>query len=259
MRSGCVRADVCRLFRRLDVWIAVLWIAGFVVGSNLSNLPLREFLTVDYLIDTMTEAGWFRNLIFILAAVPFACSYCRDVSGHFREAVLCRVDVEQYAWSKVLCNAAVSFLVTFTGFMMSAAVFRIFFSFSYYEKFGEINASGIYGELLSGTYPVLFVLIRVVLFSCGAMLWSTVALMVSAWKSDVFVVVSVPYLASYLVERLERGWQSWMSIDICISGEQMIPGGWRANLLYGILFMILMTLLAGRVFVWKVKRSVRGG
>lgn len=263
MKKGCGRADGYRLMRKPELWIAVIAVAVVAIGNTLpelSQMVQKEFLTVDKIIDNITTVGgWYRNLIFMIAAIPFAGSYCKDTEHHFREGMLWRAKGESYIWSKILWNGAASFFATFVGLFIAVVMFSFFQKFYYYDVGPQGDYFGIYTEILEAGHPFCFIFIRIVIFSIGSMFWSTAALTVSAWKQDILVVYATPFLASYILARIQNVMPEFINIDFCIAGRELIPYSWLSNLLYGIFFLMFLTLVFGNIFAWKVKRSVNGG
>lgn len=259
MKHCICQPDLFRLIHKKDMWISILAVIAVVVGSNITEMIVyKEFLTVDTIMDDFLYSGWFRNILFVVAAIPFSRSYCQDVSHGFRDAMVLKMGSERYAWSKVKYNAYSAFAVTLTGLLISAYFFSLFFEPCYYEVFGEMNYTYFYGTLAAEGKTLLFVLTRSVLFSCGAALFSTFALLVSVWNPEPLVILAVPFIVSYVEGRFMFFVPSWMRIDNCVSGDVLISGGIAANFLYAICFMLLLIMVAGSIFVYQVKRSVNG-
>ncbi|MCM1258381.1 MAG: hypothetical protein NC307_11085 [Roseburia sp.] len=169
MRQSMYRSDVFRLVHGRDFWISIAGVVAIVLFSNLSEIPKTlEFVAVDYLMDNFLYGGWYRNLLFVVAAYPFARSYCQDAAYGFRDTAIQKTGVFRYVWSKAWCTAASAFFVTFSGLFISAGIFRLFCEPCYYETFGEMNYTYPYGTLAAGGNTILFLAVRFLLFSLGA-------------------------------------------------------------------------------------------
>lgn len=259
MKQWTRQPDFIRLIHSYGFWLSIAGVTAVVMGSNLTELEQQwEFRTVDTIMDNFLYGGWYRNLVFVVAAVPFARSYCQDTVHRFRDAMVQKMGIFRYAWSKVCHTALSAFLVASTGLLLSALIFSVFCDPCYYEKFGEMNYTYPYGMLAASGNTALYVVVRSMLFAMGAAFWSTFALVVSTWNPEPLTILAVPFIGSYIEERFLFFIPTWMQIAGCVRGEEIIPAGIAVNFLYGICFMLLLIVLLGILFYYRVKRSVYG-
>lgn len=259
MKRWTRQPDLFRLIHGDRLWLSIAGIIVVVMGSNLTEvMENRDFLAVDTIMDNFLYGGWYRNLLFVVAAFPFSRSYYQDTMHGFRDTMVIKMGNFHYAWSKVWCTAGSAFAVTFSGLLLSSALFSLLAAPCYYEMFGEMNYTYPYGMLAAGGNTVLFLVMRSALFSLGAAFWSTFALVCSTWTPEPLVILAVPFIGSYIESRFRFFVPSWMQIDACVSGDEMIRGGIAVNFLYGMCFMLLLIVLLGILFFYRVRRSVYG-
>lgn len=259
MKQSMYRSDMFRLIHSYEFLFSIAGIVVIVLLSNVSEvLEYQEFLAVDTIMDNFLYGGWYRNLLFIVAAYPFSRNYYQDTVHGFCGAAIQKAGIYQYAWSKVWCTAFSAFAVTFSGLLVSAGIFSIFCVPCYYEKFGEMNYTYPYGVLAAAGFTMLFLLVRSVLFSFGAAFWSVFALVTSTWRAEPLVILTAPFIGSYVESRFQFFLPPWMQVNACISGDELIVSGIIANFAYGICFLWLLTVLLGILFFYRIKRSAYG-
>ena len=259
MKQSMFRQDLFRLIHSYGFWFSIVGSVAVVLCSNLLGvLEDPEFLAVDTIMDDFLYGGWYRNLLFVVAACPFAGSYCQDTAHGFRDIMIQKMGIFPYTQSKVWCTAFSSFIVSFAGLLISAGFLRIICTPCYYETFGEMNYTYPYGMLAAGGNTLLFLVMRSALFSLGAAFWSVFALVVSTWREEPLIVLSAPFIGSYIESRFQFFMPSWMQVNACVSGDELIASGIASNFFYGICYLVLLNLLLGMLFFNRVKRSVYG-
>lgn len=258
MKKRGLRADEYRILHKQWMILGIIAVSAIICISNLSDiLTGQPDLTVDQMIVQTTESGWFRNLLFSASAIPFVCSYCDDVEHKYREMMVMRMGVQSYAWSKFWYNALASFLASFLGFLFAAFLGSFFFDMYYYLSYGNMMVYGsVYKVLLAGKFPFLFLLVHVLIFSCGVVLWSSFALLSSTIWQDKLIVLAMPFVASYLAERLTISWPYMFNVDACISGYPIFEENIWGSMIYSISFLLFFSFLCGVLFVWRVEKSV---
>lgn len=146
MKRSIYRSDMFRLVHSNKFLFSIAGIVAIVLLSNVSEvLECQEFLAVDTIMDNFLYGGWYRNLLFIVAAYPFSRSYYQDTVHGFCGVMIQKAGILQYAGSKVWCTAFSAFTVTFSGLLLSAGIFGFFCVPCYYGRFGEMNYTYPYG------------------------------------------------------------------------------------------------------------------
>lgn len=258
MKQSIYRSDLFRLIHSHEFWFSIGGIIVVILFSNLSEvLENWEFLAVDVIMDNFLYGGWYRNLLFVVAAYPFSRSYYQDTVHGFCGVMIQKAGILQYAGSKVWCTAFSAFTVTFSGLLLSAGIFGFFCVPCYYGRFGEMNYTYPYGGLAAGN-TMLFLLARSALFSFGAALWSVFALVISTWRTEPLVILAAPFIGSYVESRFQFFLPPWMQVNACVSGDELIASGLIANFAYGICYLWLLTVLLGILFFYRIKRSAYG-
>ena len=125
MKQSMFRQDLFRLIHSYGFWFSIAGSVAVVLCSNLPEvLEDPEFLAVDTIMDDFLYGGWYRNLLFAVAACPFAGSYCQDTAHGFRDIMIQKMGIFPYTQSKVWCTAWSSFIVSFSGYAQCIVFFR---------------------------------------------------------------------------------------------------------------------------------------
>lgn len=114
MKRCIYEPDLFRLFHTKKIIVSVLGVILVVIAGNILEMKEQaDFLTVDTIMDSFLDGGWYRNFIFVLGAVPFAVSYFEDKSHGFHRQMILRMGLEKYTSSKVKYTALSAFFFFF--------------------------------------------------------------------------------------------------------------------------------------------------
>lgn len=254
-----LRADIYRLFysKRL-MFMVVLYVAAIFLCNYSDLFQFNEFLSVDTLIDSITESGWFREILYLISALPFTLCYCEDSAHNYMYHSLSRGTITAYARSKLIVTVSGTFLLSLTGFYLSILLLAMWFPLYDPNALNQLNISGGYGLLTLSSYPYTFFIVRVLLFSSGCALWSVITLFVSSYKPDYFLTTVMPFISSYIIYRLSMNLPDILNIDFCISGYGIIKNaGLVYNFLYAIGYIWLLIIIIGIFFIRRLERSMQ--
>ena len=259
MKRWIYEPDLFRLFHTKKIIVSILGVILAVIAGNILEMKEQaDFLTVDTIMDSFLDGGWYRNFIFVLGAVPFAVSYFEDKSHGFHRQMILRMGLEKYTSSKVKYTALSAFFVSFVGLWGAAGILSLFFKPCYYELYHEVNYSLPYGNVAAEGKTMLFLFYRITLFSLGTAFWAVFALLLSVFKMEKMVIPTLPFIGSFCESRLRFFLPAWLLADACISGENLLPFGILPNFLYGCCYLLLWICIFGVAFYFLVKRSIYG-
>lgn len=252
-----LRCDIYRLFNSNRLILAFIIYILVVHFCNYSDIfQSKEFMSVDYLIDCITESGWFRELLYVISAFPFVLSHCEDVKNHYILNIVTRTSITAYALSKTIVTIFSTFFISITGFIISIVLFS--FLYPTYDPYAhsQLNLSGAYGVLTIGQFPFTFFVVRVLLFASGSSLWAIISLLVSSYKPDFFLTTAMPFISSYIIFRFAMNFSDFLNIDYCISGYRVIK---NTSILYNFIFAMsyiwLLILIISIAFIKQLERN----
>lgn len=254
-----LRADTYRLFhsKRL-LFVLMLYVAAIFLCNYSDLYQFNEFLSVDTLIDSITESGWFREILYLISALPFTLCYCEDSTHNYMYHSFSRGTITTYAHSKVIITVVGTFFLSLIGFSISISLLALWFPIYDPNAFTQLNISGGYGQLTLSPYPYTFFIARVLLFSSGCALWSIITLFISSFKTDYFLTTIMPFISSYIIYRLSMNLPDLFNVDFCISGYGVIKNASLLNnFLYAMGYIWLLITLVSIFFIRRLERSMQ--
>lgn len=242
--------DIFRLIKEKRFGVTILGICAVMIFSTgVSEISSQvDFIAVDIVIDDFIYCGWGRYLVMICAAIPFSCSYYDDVRNNYYDIMILKMGKHKYAWSKIKCNFGATFFTSFGGIILFIVVVSFRFQWSYYETFHEMTYASPYAEWIVMGHVTQFIIIRSILFSMAASVWSMLALLVSTWDTNRLTILSVPFFAAYIDERFSTFSFSWTGVSNCSDGTIPIVGSLWANVAYSICYMLFLIVIMGYFF-----------
>ncbi|PXV88361.1 hypothetical protein C8E03_10884 [Lachnotalea glycerini] len=253
-----IRADLYRFFHSNKLIVTlILYILALYFCNFSDMIQFNEFLSVDTMIDSITESGWFREILYVISALPFTLCYCEDISNNYFLCINTRTNITSYARSKALVTILSTFFVSIAGLLMVIVLFS--FNYPLYDPKSalQLNISGGYGTLTTGAFPFLFFFVRILLFASGSVLWAIIALFVSSYQPDYFLTTVMPFVSSYVIYRFVMNLPDILNIDYCISGYCVIDhAGIMYNFLYSMGYIWLAILIISTAFIQKLERSI---
>jgi hypothetical protein len=253
-----VKTDLYRSLLSMRFLNSVILVIFICILASIDNFQKQS--DAVYIYDIMVELSPFRNIILIIAAIPFVTSFCSDWNNQYIKPFVIRTGVNNYSWSKVFVSAITSFLVAFLGLM--AFVLIMGFKYSLYDQdiSGNYMQSKPYGFLLSNL-PIIYLAARIFCYSAYTVFWCILGLCISAIIPNRFVASTAPLISFYVVDTIIMDIPDNISLYFntryLSKGDQIFHAGALVHILYVFLFFIGLSLLMGYLFKRIVKRRVR--
>lgn len=191
-----VKKTECKRGMQSHAFIAQIFLMFFWMILNVldtvTNANLLPILCWQQLLDrATTDTFLFAELILILGTVSFSWSFREDRSSGFLRSMLQRVRVWDYCIAKFLAVGLLSFLAS-----TSAIVLFVLLS-----QFLPLASSG-QAECLQGNYlsfvadsgSLIYLFARCLVTGLTCSLAAVIALAVSAWFDNLFVVLLAPFM-----------------------------------------------------------------
>lgn len=213
-------------------------------------------ITVFYCLDIFIGLTMLKKLVVLFAALPYVSSFCSDWKCQYIKPVVIRTGIKKYVWSKIITCFVSGFLTVFIGLIL----FITLLSFKV-PMFPSGNLDQVlhppFGPLAVGDFPILFLLAQCFVFSMAAALWTVVGLAVSAFIPIHFVAIAAPVIASYVLEEMTTLLPSWLNLYYLTRSADVIHQGPLISFAYFCFIFILISVLAGLLFDYQVKRRLR--
>lgn len=241
-------------------------IIGTVMCICLDTLNQIPFLwTAKDVLDV--HYYWFNSFVFggfysvyvvpVLAAIPYALSYCNEYQFGVCNQKLSRVSTKIYCISKVMNSILIG------GFSVAAGGITFICFANYFVPL--INSDRLlenigmpYFDLLQQGNGILFFVATVFLLFLTGSLWSLIALVTSAYVPNKYVVISAPLIFSFFFTRLNIILKipDTHRLDLWLRGRSIIENDSTTLITSGIMVTLLSVLL-GIIFYKKVKRRMQ--
>lgn len=170
------------IIERMSVEIEKKWI--FDVVSALQNSTL---------------AG-FSLAIYALYTIPYAHTYCADISNRFIKYHVVRSSMKRYAISKVFFCALSSGVAVFIGEILTTVLLLVQFPLA--SEITILGGDDIISKTMGEEKTVLLVLTILVLASLRAAFFSVIAFTASTFFPNPFVVAAMPMILHYILANI---------------------------------------------------------
>lgn len=155
-----------------------------------------------YVLDALMTSGYtmFHLLSLSICVLAASCGYCLDMESGIINEVLQRSSYRKYTIASMLSCAVSAFLCTVFGEIIMIIFYRCFGPVHGMEGLYENS----YPLLQSGHYYLYIVAVLVQRGLKGAF-FAMVSFMLSGFVKNKFVIISVPVLVFYLLQRFGYG------------------------------------------------------
>lgn len=226
---------------------------------------LMGFLTagsgsVHYLFWNSSWGGVCRAYFLpIFSALPFATSFCKEYKNHSLSFIVAREGKKSYCTVKYLVNAVCGGLTVAMGIALLLGGLSFILPVAS-PDFQDALVSERFHAWLAFYHPFLYGLTEVWSGFLIGILWSSVALCVSIYISDPFVVMVSPYFFSFFLIQAYRICRvnDRYRLDKLLTGNVIIESSLH-TLLICTISVFLIVILLGILFRKTVLRRLEDG
>ena len=249
------------IFSSPKFYISVLIITAIALLGNATNNQkgsLCEFAA------SSPGFGFFRIVAYVPACLPFITSFCDDYTNRYVRAVVVRSGVRRYSLSKFAAAFLSAFISLFLGFAL--VLFILSFKLPLFDVFNN-QSFIVYGYFISHGMPVVYILIKVFIYSLWGATYAVMGLVVSAVIPNKFLTFATPYAACSILDEIGYGlrlphYLNTLHLGVgerVFGGSVTVPDGLGMTLLnfgYTVLFAAVLCLLLYLAFDILVERRV---
>ncbi|MGL5694187.1 MAG: hypothetical protein ACRCXA_08920 [Peptostreptococcaceae bacterium] len=256
---GYIRSDIERCLTSKWFYISIIGIiAVYFLGDwgdlkyHSSNYDALTFISVSSAIGCLSE------LTILLSAIPFAMSFCEDLSHNYIKSSLIRGNILKYSISKIITCITSSILVVLIGkflliFALSFVIPLVNPNSLNYESF----SSEVYGFLLVNKNYILYFFIMFLFGAILCSIFSLIGLIITTKLPNKFLAITSPIVIYFLL------FQIGISSDIPghlkvynIMKGHLNLGGPINTLIYIIGVAMVSYIIGGYMFYKGVKKNV---
>lgn len=209
---------------------------------------------VIFMYDVMLDLSSYRKLIMLFAALPFGTVYCREWNEKSANYIICRSSAAKHLSAYILFQFITSFLVTFIGMILSAAVFcingKLFIS-------NPNPYTDAFGKLINDNYVLLYLFFRSYHYSFSIAVWALAGTAMSSIFLNPYIAICSPLVFSYVLEMItiENSFlpDLW---HLSLSYTEVSDNPFVASAFITIIFSVLGAVFAA-VFWNRAKRRIQ--
>lgn len=201
---GNLRSDIERSFYGPSFAVAVAGVAISMLLGCTSELQYFKGQAMDVLtFFGMTHSFGFAQMLPVFCALPFATCFCTDWNNMFIKPCCVRGSTGAYAASKVLTCALAGAIAIGFGQILYLWILSLFLPI--YSPDIEKNFSvPVFNDLVVGGNSVpLYFLYRILIWMAFFALFAVIALWISTYIPNVFVVLSTPVIIFFLISTID--------------------------------------------------------
>ena|GEM_PF-2446825 len=263
-----VIADIKRALR-FPILIAILVVILSFILDNYGDLLVafenperaKEVISVFYYyFNAVSFGGMFTRYLFVLiAAVPFGAQYARERQSGMTVFLIHRSGQRNYCISKMLTAALTGGLALCLGSLIFVAGLSTRLQLIVPLNLTEFVWLPYCSLLSSGGGVPYFAAALYLMFLTGA-LWASVAMCVSAFTSDPYVVIASPFLISFLQMQFSRLLKlpDTARLELLLCGRAQWGSDSVSLFLIGLVIALIWVGLTF-IFYCRVKRRVQDG
>jgi hypothetical protein len=233
----------------------ILAVAGVcIVYYAGARSEMRYAPDILLLFKYSTEASGINKILILFCVLPYTTSFCSDWNSKYIRPVVVRIGSNKYAWSKIIVCALTSGISVAMGILLFVLPLMLRIPLvspaaGNYESFSSEPLGG--GLLLNGHYIAYYAMYIYLAFLAGAF-WSVVGMGASAYISNKFVALFMPFIVLYMLGFISDKLPKWLQLINITNGDYLI-GGTFTSLIYATLLVGVLLAGVGLLFSKTIK------
>lgn len=246
------RAYIYKLLHSPVIYLCILGVTAICATRFID----RSISASDVLgeMDILLDIDAFRKTITIFGAVPFAANFSDEWTNACANNCIVRCGIKRYALSNVIVCAVSSFLTIFAGMMIFMGIYSAYVPFYIPDP---NPAPPPYGVFIEKGYPIVYSMLRVLVFSLSCSMWSLSGLAISALFPNKYIAICTPFVASYVLERITMECPDVFNLWYLSLSNISICGNPYITLFYSLFVFVSLSAALGNVFYYLLRKRVR--
>lgn len=215
---------------------------------------------VHYFFWNSAYGGMCRNyLLPVFATFPFAASLCNERKGKAVAYIVSREGRKRYGFAKYFVNAVSGGAVVAIGTALVLGVLLIQFPMTNSE-FQDVQVADLFHDWAAVHRPMEYCMVQIGLGFFRGIIWSSIALLISVYIQDPFVVTVSPYVGNYAFVHMSRLMQfdDRYRFDMILLGRSVIRSSLN-TVAIAFIGTMSIAIIVGIVFVRKMARRLGDG
>lgn len=254
-KTHMAKMNLLQLFGSPLFYLSVLGVslAFFITVQS----EINSYSSLLYLLDLFIGLFMPKKLVVLLAAIPYAASFCSDWNHEYLKFIIVRSGVRKYTTSKVLVGFLSAFLTSFLGIVIALFCLSFFYPiFSPIESVKDVVAAP-FASLAYSPVPFTYLLAEAAVFSMAAATWATVGMAFSAYIPNYFATLTSALVFSYVLETFTTTMPAFLNLNAVTKSYDILHQGALISFLYFAFVFFLYSGVAGFLFHYRVRGRVR--
>lgn len=208
---------------------------------------------VVYMLDLLLDLDTYRKIIPFFAAIPFAANYCNEYLSGVSNFYILRSGIDNYINTNIIINVISAFFTTFAGSMLYILILSC--NMPLYESIGNPTAAP-YGVFLDKGFPMLYILIKVTIFSASISMWVISGVAFSALLPSPYIAICTPFIFTYIIEKITMNFPDMFNLWFLSLGRDVLKSRPIITFIYTIGVFLVLTLLFSKIFSYVAERRI---
>lgn len=249
-----LKIEFLKMVESFRFWVSILGIGLGLLLSSFEAMRYTSFITIYDLFESV-NGDMFALVCFVLCIVGGGYGFCMEQKNHCVIYYVLRDKVAHYTLAKTVVSFVGGFVVTFLGHILGVIMMTV-----------EILLSGKYNERLipgSNEWKVMFAYILGFSLLCGML--SVLAMLISVFVVDYFIVMAMPILIYYIILNI-TGWlllPVWIDITniyfINFTNNDFVLSKFILQTAYALFFSTCLALIMYIIMKKGIERKIENG
>lgn len=246
--------------RAFGRWFLVAVAACFFLYVNAVSYAFSDSQGEAWMLfEFAAAAGYVSPALPLLAALPYAASFCADYRSGYTLPLVLRAGRRRYLLSKILFAAVAGGLGIALGALLFIALIYLRFPLEFPAPIEFLEMEGLQALLSGGDAGAYFAYYaaRLLLLGLSGAFWATLALTFSAFYVNAPMTYCAPLVGYRLIQELCARLGVPDAFNVTIVEEGMSAVTASGALAAGILTPLFGILLLAALFIWRAGRRIR--
>ena len=246
-----LKIEFLKLFDSFRFWVSIL---GVGMSLLLYSLEVMRYTSVTTINNLFGSVDGEMLISYVLCIVGGGYGFCMEQKNHCVIYYVLRDKLAHYTLAKTLVSFIGGFLVSFLGSILGIIMMTV-----------EIVLSRQYNGNLMATNGMAEMFAHILGFSLLCGILSVLAMLISVFIVDYFIVMAMPILVYYMVLNI-TGWLSppvWLDIRLTYfiryDIEEFIWERFICDAGYALLFSICLVLAMYKIIKKGIERKIENG
>ena len=246
-----LKIEFLKLFDSFRFWVSIL---GVGMSLLLYSLEVMRYTSVTTINNLFGSVDGEMLISYVLCIVGGGYGFCMEQKNHCVIYYVLRDKLAHYTLAKTLVSFIGGFLVSFLGSILGIIMMTV-----------EIVLSRQYNGNLMATNGMAEMFAYILGFSLLCGILSVLAMLISVFIVDYFIVMAMPILVYYMVLNI-TGWVNppvWLNItciyDLCFNTDDFMLEKFVYDAGYALLFSICLVLAMYKIIKKGIERKIENG